>query len=1190
MQRMRRGSSRMGLAFGTRLGCSRPGMVLGGLIVGLVPGLLATVAQAEWVDLGPDRTELRVLSDDGSRTVLEYTLDGFERGSVDVAGVAHATFYVPGETVHMTPGAPQLPALRRSVLIPDQGGMVVRVLERETETYVSGPVAPSKGHLKRTIDPATVPFQFGPAYAGLEPFPAEPATLGEPYVLRDFRGVVLEINPLRYLPASGEIEVTTRIVVEVVPGPGPSVNAIDRVSPPQLIDPEFQPLYANVFANWNEEYYTPIPEPGRCLIVSHPSLWAAAQRLAEWKLQKGIPTSMLDVTTINNDPNLVKAYAEGLFEAPEGLTYMIIVGDVQQVPTLYGQLENAPSDVQYSRLVGTDFYPDMMVSRISVQNLASADYVVEKMIRYELDPYDGETAWFSKATGVASSEGGWSGYTDCERVTLVEEMLLDYTYTQADRICEPTATKAMVFAALNAGSTMVNYIGHGSGVSWGTTGFSVTDIHNLANGWKSCFLLDVACTNGQYTMNESFSEAWLRAGSMSTPKAGLGTYGSSLVCSWIPPCIMQNEANRLLVEEVTNTVGGICMGGIMRVLDTEGYEGQILFEEYNILGDCTVPLRTTVPQALTLVHEGTYYLGNPTYEMMVPGVENALVALYANGLLYGSGYTDGSGFVAVPLDVLPSEPMTLTLTVTAYNHETQVLDLPANWASLAEMLVDGVAITDLGDATVNGQIEAGETAEVLLTLRNDGIEAATGLSGALTAITPGVTVIQPTANFGSVEPGGTGVADQPYLISVAPTVADGTALAFDLAIDADAGEWDDGFNLTAHAPVFVVQWVHVDDASGDADGRVDAGENAGLLLMVENQGSGDAAATTGRLTSGSLSLTVAPGASTLGDIASGGEGMLDPRFLVSALPTVADGRYLMNLRVEGANGLNQRASFYLPVGGWFDNVENGEGEWIHAPLGGVDEWHLSTDRNASPLGASAWKFGSSEGGSYAHGSDGVLTTPVFSLGSGSELRFSYWVDAELDAEPGVARDGGLVEIVIGADVFPLVPEGGYAYTIAAGTALPEGTGVFSGQAGWNEAVVDLSGFAGEASLRFRFVSDAAGAGEGFYIDDVTVFGALDPAAVDGEAVAVTRLALAPVVPNPVRDRAELSFQLPEARTIDLGIYDANGRRIATLASGVYAAGAHRVDWTWDAGLESGVYFARIQDGTEKSSQRIVVVK
>ena len=1183
MRRMVRGNSRTD-------GSSALGSILASVGAALALCLTATAGLAEWVDLAPDRTELRVLQDDGTRTVIECTIDGFERSSIDVAGVTYATFYLPGETAHMTAGAPQLPALRRSVLIPDDQNMVVRVLERETEIYASGPVAPSKGNLKRTVDPASVPFTFGPAYTGSVAFPSEPATLGEAYILRDFRGAVLEINPLRYLPASEQVEVTTRIVVEVVAGPGVATNTIDRLEPPRLVDQEYHPLYDSVFINYDVEYYTPIDEPGRCIIVSAQSLWPAAERLAQWKLQKGIPTTMLDVADLNIDPNLVKAYVQGLFEEPEGLTYMIIVGDVQQVPTLFGELENAPSDVQYSRLVGTDFYPDIFVSRLSAQTLESADYVVEKMIKYELDPYVDETQWFDKATGIGSAEGGWSGYTDCERVQLIRDMLLGYTYVQVDEICDPGATRSMVFSALNTGSTMVNYIGHGSGTSWGTTGFNVTDIHNLANGWKSCFLVDVACTNGQYTMNESFSEAWLRAGSMSDPKAGIGTYGSSLVCSWIPPCTMQNEANRLLVEEVTNTVGGICMGGIMHALDVEGYDGQVLFEEYNILGDCSIPLRTAVPLPLSLVHAGTYHIDDPTYDVTVTGVENALVGLYADGVLYGSGYTDANGYVAVPLDVAPTEPMTLTLTVTAYNHETKVEDLPVEWASLADMLVDTVDVTDIGDGTVNGQIEAGETAELLLTLRNDGIETATGLSGTLSAVTPGVTVIQPTANFGSVDPGGSGIGDQAYVISVGADVLDGTSLVLELAIDADAGRWDDSFHLTAHAPVFVVEWIHVDDAAGDGDGRLDAGESADLLLMVKNEGSGDAAGVTGRLTSGLLSILVPPGSSTLGDLPAGGEGVLDPRFLVSALPSVADGRYLLNARMQGNNGLNQRTSFFLPVGGWFDNVENGEGEWFHMPLGGADEWHLSTDRNASPLGAGSWKFGSSEGGSYADSSDGVLTSPALGLDGGSELRFSYWIDAELNAEPGTANDGGRIEIVIGGETIPLVPEGGYPYALGAGTALPEGTGVFSGQEGWNEVVVDLTGYAGTAEIQFHFVSDTSGAGEGWYIDDVSVLGLDDVSGIGTAVLAQAGLQLARVVPNPVRDRAELVFQLPEASAIDLGIYDANGRRVATVASGVHEAGVHQVDWTLDRDLESGVYFARIQVGTSSRSQRIVHVK
>ena len=62
-------------------------------------------------------------------------------------------------------------------------------------------------------------------------------------------------------------------------------------------------------------------------------------------------------------------------------------------------------------------------------------------------------------------------------------------------------------------------------------------------------------------------------------------------------------------------------------------------------------------------------------------------------------------------------------------------------------------------------------------------------------------------------------------------------------------------------------------------------------------------------------------------------------------------------------------------------------------------------------------------------------------------------------------------------------------------------------------------------------------------------------------------------PNPFNPSTEIRFDLPEASTVSLIIYDVLGRQVAELASGYDEAGYHSV--TWNATNQaSGVYFAR----------------
>ena len=80
-------------------------------------------------------------------------------------------------------------------------------------------------------------------------------------------------------------------------------------------------------------------------------------------------------------------------------------------------------------------------------------------------------------------------------------------------------------------------------------------------------------------------------------------------------------------------------------------------------------------------------------------------------------------------------------------------------------------------------------------------------------------------------------------------------------------------------------------------------------------------------------------------------------------------------------------------------------------------------------------------------------------------------------------------------------------------------------------------------------------------------------------------------PNPARQVVTLRFELAHSADINLGIYDAQGRHVRTVASGQLAAGIHVK--TWDGRTEagtsapSGVYFARLESSEANSVRRLI---
>jgi YVTN family beta-propeller protein len=91
-------------------------------------------------------------------------------------------------------------------------------------------------------------------------------------------------------------------------------------------------------------------------------------------------------------------------------------------------------------------------------------------------------------------------------------------------------------------------------------------------------------------------------------------------------------------------------------------------------------------------------------------------------------------------------------------------------------------------------------------------------------------------------------------------------------------------------------------------------------------------------------------------------------------------------------------------------------------------------------------------------------------------------------------------------------------------------------------------------------------------------------------VSANRLQLASW-PNPFEAGVQIRYQLPQETSVDLAVFDATGRRLATLLSGVQNAGDYRATWNGrDAGNRSvghGLYFIRLNAGEDVTSVKAV---
>lgn len=579
----------------------------------LTGALIALLASATFARDG-DGVQLRVTSDSPAHSVLTYSIPGYDADAITVDGASYLALSLGESGFHdmSAAGQPQIPALADSLLIPDDARMAASLLSAEWHDVEGVDLLPWRGLIMRNQDPADVPYAFGPVYTQDAFYPASIATLGEPYVLHDARGAVLHVTPFQYNPVQRVLRVYTQVQVEVTAvGPG-EVNVIDRASYGVRPDRSWWWIYGNQFANWDSYAVEPPPDHGDLLIISQTQFLATLQPLVDWKNATGVPTTLVDLASIGNNATTIKNFISGVYGS-SNLTFVLLVGDYPGLTSFW--YAGGLSDPTYSTMTA-DWYPDLFVGRFSGTTTAHIATQVQRTIEYEQANHGvGTGGWNAMAMGIASNEGagiGHYGEIDWQHADKMRTELMGAGFSLVDQIYEPTATKAKIANGLNAGRRYVNYTGHGSATSWGTTGFNNNDVNALTNVGMLPAVISVGCVNGQFDVGTCFGEAWLQATHNGQPSGAVAAYMSSINQSWAPPMYGQGNhgynsqygANERLCLDMCDTVSGLWFGGSCVMMDIVGNGGREMFMTWHVFGDPSLRSEV-VPDESALTSSGT---------------------------------------------------------------------------------------------------------------------------------------------------------------------------------------------------------------------------------------------------------------------------------------------------------------------------------------------------------------------------------------------------------------------------------------------------------------------------------------------------------------------------------------------------------------------------------------------------------
>jgi len=289
------------------------------------------------------------------------------------------------------------------------------------------------------------------------------------------------------------------------------------------------------------------------------------------------------------------------------------------------------------------------------------------------------------------------------------------------------------------------------------------------------------------------------------------------------------------------------------------------------------------------------------------------------------------------------------------------------------------------------------------------------------------------------------------------------------------------------------------------------------------------------------------------------------------------------------------------IAGFDDDLEFGQGAWTHAAGDTVfaDEWHLSTQRNATSGGTASWKCGGAGSGDYAATNYSILVMPPVRVQPNHVLEMQHWIDASTILQT-IARHGGRLEASTdgGESWTVLSPIGGYPFhtPVSYGGPLGGDTPIFSGTHGFEESRFPVNGYTGQlTSVRFVFAADETGTpGEGWYVDDIVLVVDGTVAVDDLIPPALERVELFANAPNPFNPRTRIAYFLPSAGLARLQVFDVAGRLIVRLADGQHEAGRHEVVWDGrtEAGLNagSGVYYYELRTPKEHRTRQMLLLK
>lgn len=1123
---------------------------------------------------------------------------------------------IPGLPLDNRPGAPMLPVRYVSLLIPPGARAVSVDIVRSDEKRMVGEFLPPPGRREAPLSEKPTAPDPGPdlsIYGSKEPYPASQAELVHQGSMGGLGVATVKVYPLRYLGADRSLLSSTDVLISLRLAYGGSTGINVASGAVRELAWRLADNRRDLDA-WYPDVQKMRGKDGAydLLVVTGAPFDTVLQRLAGWKQSRGLVTEIAltdsiysSVIGFDRQEKIRNFISERVQNS--GVSYVILGGDTAVVPARvafamasgYDSLapgrDSLRADLYYGCLDGSwngdgdgtwgeledsvDMYPDVVVGRAPINNLADAQTFVRKVMEYEqgvaTDFLNRASLWAEMLDYVTDGAAG-AGIIDRDHLTPF--------FKPAEKLYESLGnqTRASTIEAYRQGRHLVNHIGHAwytsLNVGPGFTGeheIRAGDFDTIPTGGRWGIVYSIGC------MPAAMERSCLAEHYLNSPAGGGAAFIGNCSYGWSLPYFSGYASSDLYNQQFFHEAleGGCPTLGLAHVTAKAGFVGAAQEEnEYrwvmyglNLFGDPTLALWTEWPESLYVACADSLGSGAGGLAAYVSSggrpLPGATLTLRGDSA-YSRTATDGAGQALIPLNAMAGD--TLVLTAAARNCLPVQKAIPV-FEIGTQVAVRGRQVSEL-EGNGDGLPGPGELLALSFLVANAG-SAALGdsLGIVLRPADTLSTVLDSSFTVPAPAPGESLWTGPQVSFLADSSLADGDFALMSLsAHDSSGRSWGFPVGVRLAAPSLSFAGYEVDDRAGNGNGVPEPGETAILYVNIVNNGQAAMAEAEVSLATADPFVAVDDSTDSLDAVPPDSAGKASFSIYLDPGATGPWRSPLFNLECRHA-WKAWRDSFPAAMGqvGFADDMESGSPGW-YATLPDSNEggWHLSQVRSHSP--GHSWYFGSESDTLMPSCSLDTLETPAFAVGQRCSLGYWQWHEFL----PGWGR--GVVEVC-----------GGF------GARLLEVVEGSSG--GWKRSDHDLSAYrpGTELSLRFIAFCDSASS-EGWYIDDVSV--RVPPTGVTSRPPQPDRrgLALLPSRPNPAADRADLEFHLPREGRATLRVYNVQGQLVRTLARGAMGSGWHRLVWDCrdDRGraVAGGMYLYRLSTDGRAATGKMMVIR